>query len=283
MWYDFDTCHKGGKGAIKWIRNAAFSKYSSEYFPISLKKVTGVELDPKKNYLFCTFPHGVIATGVYHAFGSPHCKVHELFPDHSFHISAMTFFFRVPFWREYGFSLGGISCSARSLNYMLGRGGGGKVAVLVVGGAAEARYAIPDGDYNIVLKNRKGFVKIALKNGTPLVPVFSFGEIDIFNQLQIPEGSLLSKIQDYLKKLTRILFIIPVGRGFFQHSFGIIPHRRPITLVVGHPIDVEKVDNPTQEDIDNLHQAFQEKLQELFENEKHKYLKDPHKKKLIIR
>lgn len=40
----------------------------------------------------------------------------------------------------------------------------GNVCVLIVGGVAEALKSLP-GTYNLVLKNRKGFVKMALKAG----------------------------------------------------------------------------------------------------------------------
>lgn len=44
-----------------------------------------------------------------------------------------------------------------------------------VGGAQESLNAKP-GHYQIVLKKRKGFIKLVLQTGASLVPVFSFGE-----------------------------------------------------------------------------------------------------------
>lgn len=43
---------------------------------------------------------------------------------------------------------------------------------------------------------------------------------------------------------------------------------------VGEPIDVQETENPTEEQINNLHQLFEAKLVELFESHKKYYLKD---------
>ena len=67
------------------------------------------------------------------------------------------------------------SCDARSINYLLStrptENDGpteepvqGRAVVIIVGGAAEAFKCKP-GTYNILLKRRKGFVRIALNNG----------------------------------------------------------------------------------------------------------------------
>lgn len=53
-------------------------------------------------------------------------------------------------------------------------------AGLIVGGAREQRLAEPN-VYKFVLKNRKGFVKIALRTGASLVPAISFGENNTFD------------------------------------------------------------------------------------------------------
>lgn len=152
---------------------------------------------------------------------------------------------------------------------------------LVVGGAQEAFNSRP-GNYRIYLKNRKGFIKIALETGTSLVPVFSFGEIDVFDQLHSENNSRLRKFQEFVKRWTGVAPIIFIGRGFFQYSFGIIPRRSPIFTVVGAPIEVEKISSPSMEDIEKLHAKYVQELEKLFNEQKGKYLKNSENVQLII-
>lgn len=71
------------------------------------------------------------------------------------------------------------------------------------------------------------------------------------------------------------------GRGVFNYTFGYLPYRVPLNVVVGKPIPVKKIESPTDEQIDELHKRYIQALTELFEANKHKYsiIKDP---KLII-
>jgi hypothetical protein len=71
----------------------------------------------------------------------------------------------------------------------------------------------------------------SLHFSAPLVPVFSFGETDLYDQFHNPEGSLLRKCQEFIKHTTGIAPVIPIGRGFFQYSFGLVPKRKPIYVV----------------------------------------------------
>lgn len=48
------------------------------------------------------------------------------------------------------------------------------------------------------------------------------------------------------------------------------------------PVEVDKIENPTKEDIDKWHARFCEELVKLFEGEKDKYLKHPEVTKLVI-
>jgi 2-acylglycerol O-acyltransferase 2 len=139
-----------------------------------------------------------------------------------------------------------------------------------VGGSQEAFLARP-GSYRLVLKNRKGFIRIALQTGSSLVPVFAFGENEVFDRPIIKHGSLLYLIVDSFMKKTGISLPLVLGRGFFQYSFGLIPKRAAITTVVGGVITVAKNIHPSDEDVNNLHKLFIESLQKLFENNKVKY------------
>lgn len=103
-------------------------------------------------------------------------------------------------------------------------------ACLMIGGAQEAFYATPK-NYTLVLKNRKGFVKLALQSGMPVVPVISFNEVDIYDQMYAEPGSRMRKLQEFTKKYTGVAPVFAYGRGFFQYSFGLLPQRGPITTV----------------------------------------------------
>lgn len=153
--------------------------------------------------------------------------------------------------------------------------------VLVLGGAQEALYARP-GNYRLVLKNRKGFVKLAIQTGSPLVPVFSFGEIDIFDQPNNEPGTRIRAYQDFVKRWTGVAPAFFHGRGFSAKSFGLIPYRHPITTVIGAPIEVTKNPQPSREEVDEFHSKFVEAINKLFDDHKGKYVKNAETVKLII-
>ena len=125
----------------------------------------------------------------------------------------------------------------------------------------------------LVLAKRKGFVKIALQHGASLVPVFGFGENELFDQVQNPQGSTLRKIQNRLQQTMGFSMPLFHGRGVFQYDYGIMPIRRPIDVVFGKPIKCPKVDRGdiTSEMLDKYHTMYCEELRALFDAEKSKY------------
>lgn len=49
----------GGKGqGYRWMRESKFWVYFKNYFPVDLVKT--VDLSPDRNYLFASFPHGIL-------------------------------------------------------------------------------------------------------------------------------------------------------------------------------------------------------------------------------
>jgi len=80
-------------------------------------------------------------------------------------------------------------------------------------------------------KRLKNLKFCCLSHRTPLVPVISFGETDVYDQVQNPEGSRLRRAQEFCRRVTGIAPVALLGRGLFQYSFGVVPQRRPVTTL----------------------------------------------------
>ncbi|XP_072232931.1 2-acylglycerol O-acyltransferase 2-A [Leuresthes tenuis] len=267
LWLDWDTPTSGGRRS-HWVRSWAVWEYFRDYFPLTLVKTA--ELDPKKNYIFGFHPHGVLVAGGFGNFCTEATGFSRLFPGLRSHLLMLPFWFRVPFFRDYIMYGGLVSSSKSSLSYLVSRPEGGNVAVVAVGGASEALDARP-GTLTLQVKNRKGFIKLALKHGAQLVPVFSFGENELFDQMENPTGSPLRRLQNRLQSIMGIAMPLFHARGVFQYSFGLIPYRKPIHTVVGRPIPVTQTPSPRSEDIEGLHRVYLQRLTELFEQHKDAY------------
>ncbi|XP_062871391.1 2-acylglycerol O-acyltransferase 1 [Trichomycterus rosablanca] len=267
LYLDRDTPTCGGRRS-QWVRKCSVWKHFRDYFPIMLVKT--VDLDPACNYLFGFHPHGVLVAGAFGNFCTEACGFSDLFPGLTPHLLMLPFWFRVPFFREYIMSGGLVSSEKASLSYLLSRPGGGAVAVVAVGGAPESLEARP-GALTLQLLQRKGFIKMALKHGAWLVPVFSFGENELFDQMENPVGSTLRRVQDRMQRIMGVALPLFHARGVFQYSFGLLPYRKPISTVVGRPIRVDLNLSPTKADVDSLHGRYIQGLMEVFEENKEKY------------
>ncbi|XP_077170298.1 2-acylglycerol O-acyltransferase 2-A-like isoform X2 [Paroedura picta] len=244
LYLDWDTPARGGRRSA-WLVKVA-------------------DLDPKRNYVFGFHPHGVLVAGAFGNFCTEATGFRQLFPGLTPHLLMLPFWFKVPFFRDYIMSGGLVSSEKASASYLLSREGGGQVAVVAVGGPPESLEARP-GAFTLQIQNRKGFIKMALQHGAALVPVFSFGENELFNQVSNPEGSFLRTLQERLQKAMGLALPLFHARGVFQYSFGLLPFRRPIHTVVGAPILMPKTPNPSLEAIDQWHKTYLEKLVQLFE------------------
>ncbi|KAK7909482.1 hypothetical protein WMY93_014166 [Mugilogobius chulae] len=267
LWLDWDTPVSGGR-RWEWLRRCALWKLFRDYFPLELIKT--VDLDPKKNYIFGFHPHGVLVAGGFGNFCTEATGFSAQFPGLTPHLLMLPFWFRVPLFRDYIMCGGLVSSCKSSLSYLISRPGGGNVAVIAVGGAPEALDARP-GALTLQVQNRKGFIKMALKHGAHLVPVFSFGENELYDQMENPRGSTLRSVQNRLQSIMGLALPLFHARGVFQYNFGLMPYRKPIHTIVGSPIAVKSKPSPTNEDIESLHQLYLQNLTDLFEAHKTQY------------
>ncbi|XP_062543067.1 2-acylglycerol O-acyltransferase 2-A-like isoform X2 [Armigeres subalbatus] len=291
IYYDRKAGVNGGRGqGVKWFRNLFCWKLFQTYFPAKLHKT--VDLPADRNYIFAAFPHGVLSTGTFLNFATDTTGFYKLYPGIRTRPCTLNFHFVIPFFREIILSWGLASCASKSVKAMLTAsndphhetnrdGYTSNAVVLVVGGAAESLHCRPN-NYRLVLKNRKGFCKVAIQSGASVVPVIHFGEVDLFDQPPNPPGSKLRNFQEWVKNTTGIAPAAFRGRGFFQYTYGLIPRERALNTVIGAPLHTKKNENPTQADIDDLHAKFSKALVDLFDKHKPKFIEDYKNVKIVL-
>ncbi|XP_050997542.1 diacylglycerol O-acyltransferase 2-like protein 6 [Acomys russatus] len=269
--YDWKTHSQDGRRSA-WIRNWTLWKYFQSYFPIKLVKTH--ELSPNHNYIIANHPHGIFSFGALINFATEATGFSRIFPSITPSLATLERIFWIPIVREYVMSLGICPVSEFSLNYKLTQKGSGNAVVIVVGGAAEAILSLP-GVPVLYLKNHKGFVKLALKTGAYLVPSYSFGENEVYNQTIFPEGTWQRFFQKHFQKAGKKILGLNLctfhGRGFIPGSWGFLPFKQPITTVVGEPLPVPKINDPDEETVAKYCELYTSAIRRLFDQYKVEY------------
>ncbi|CAG2110992.1 unnamed protein product, partial [Medioppia subpectinata] len=254
-----DICNRGGRGS-QWFRTLCVWHYFADYFPLKLLKTH--DLDPGNNYLFIVHPHGVLIMSCIGNFVTQSTGFLNLFKGFNIRVVTLDINFWLPIHRDiFLFLEKFIKLLMYYCIYRTYSESSNQVVALVVGGGRESLDAKPN-TMNLYLKNRKGFVKIALTTGTSLVPVLTFGENEIYDQIVFPSESRFRRFQEWL--LNRYYYTLPVLKSY-------LPNRHPVITVVGKPISVAKVENPSSQQINELHNKYIDNLRQLFNENKDKY------------
>lgn len=149
-------------------------------------------------------------------FGTDATGFSRLFPGLTPHLCTLASNFQLPIWRDLLMALGMCSVSMKSCQAILRRGPGSTLTI-VVGGAAESLAARP-GTADLTLRRRLGFIKLAMRNGADLVPVFSFGENEIFEQIANEKGTTLYTVQKKFQKVFGFTLPLFYGRGVWNYN-----------------------------------------------------------------
>lgn len=251
----------------EFLRSLRIWRYFAEYFPAKLYKTE--DLPNTGRYIFGYHPHGIISHGAFAAFATEGCSFSKQFPGITNTLLTLDSNFRLPFYRDYALAMGLASVSRESCEKLLTTGGHdgkgrGRAITIVVGGARESLDARPN-SLRLVLRRRRGFIKLAVRTGADLVPVLALGENDLYDQLASQQHPIIHTLQMWVKKCMG--FTIPLfhARGVFNYDVGLMPYRRPIRIVVGRAIRVL----PNSEHVDDryvtrLQDKYEEELRRLF-------------------
>ena len=178
----------------------------------------------RRQYIMGFHPHGVSAVNRVWDQLSPQWK-NAVGCAHRYTMHSANAVFRTPFMRDI---LLGVGCRSVTRTGILQSIRQGNSVMIVPGGQAELVMSYQGSMKQRLVTYHKGFIRIAIQEQLPLVPVFCFGEQDIQDNLHF------ERIQRYTaKKFGIALPFMPIGRFYLP-----LPCRVKQTVVVGAPIPV---------------------------------------------
>ena len=232
-----------------------------EYFQTKIIKQDQSGIRSSKNSIMGIHPHGFLVHSIKSCFLNHNEYFQEKFPyiKHFFY-TAHDFNFKIPIFREIILFLGYRPVTKKFITTALNDNKGSTICAIVVGGVKEIHLKDPR-FINLYIKNRYGFVKIALETGSDLIPTFCFGENDIY---YTNFWKSLLKFFNY-NQFSKYLF------HYYGFSFFGFPSRINLNVIVGNPIPVSKFANPTQEMVQELHRKYMQELRDLYNRNVNKF------------
>lgn len=247
---------------LPWLTGSIFMGCLRDYFDFEqVNEISDEELlktldEYKKvgrSIIFPTVPHGVLSYGSLCAGGGPY-----LHPRLSMIPSAVAgAVLASPIIKHVMGIWGLIDASSPSLVKHLAKGGLEGSFILYPGGIAEL-FLCSEEEERLFLKSRKGFIKLALREGADIVPIYCFGNTTV---LTIPKNKFLA---EQSRKFQASLTI-------FWGKWGTpIPRDKKCIYVRGAPLGLPVIKNPTDEDVDKWHGKYLAEVLRLFDTYKHK-------------
>lgn len=226
-------------------------------------------LDPKKQYIFASFPHG--ANTVQHLLTMTDAcgMLSKQYPHLRCDLCASVLFY-IPILREMLLWLGNVDAGKRTCEYLLKKG---RSLMIFVGGERE-QLLTQEGKNRIYLAKRKGFVTLAVKYQLPIVPTYAFGENDLYH------------VSDFMMGFR--MWLVKYGIAFcilsndYPWPMKIFNWWKPIEgkslhVEIGKPVLPPVIDNTTASPkevfkaVDEMHDAVTKAIVALFEEKKKKY------------
>lgn len=254
------------------------------YFPGRVEFSVPLNRGPGTSYLFGVHPHGVLSANHGMLMFESGTDFGRLFPGHGRVDLNANILYRIPFVRDFLLFHGGIDASRACASEALALG---KSMVIMVGGEQEQIVA-QRGEHIAYVTRRKGFIRLALQSGTPIVPGYCFGESELYRTFSFGMG-----FRKWLVKNVGVAIPLFVGPYWWCP---IVPFQVPLVTVFGAPIETRgasggagggagggggggadggaggggtlRGEKPDEKEVDRVHALYVEGLLQVFDDNK---------------
>ena len=120
------------------------------------------------------------------------------------------------------------------------------------------------GKERVYLQKRAGFIKYGLQHGYLAQPAYTFGECDLYTSLVAGSSVRLFMLRNFG-------FVIPIFWGPRWWAPHLPRSDIPLHTVVGSPLQLPKIPDPTPEDVSKWHAAYIAAIKEIFDTYKGRF------------
>jgi len=229
-----------------------------KYFPINVHIEDEEALRPGRPYVLGLEPHSALPIAIPMVFATASPLLPKALRG-TVHGMASSVCFAVPLVRQLWWWLGLRPVSRQLMDRLLSQG---KSVILNPGGVQECCEMERTGSETVYLKKRHGFVRMAMKHGAPIVPVFAFGQSETYRWYR-PHWFGLTKA------IARQVGAVPMA---MWGRWGTpLPLQAPVDVVIGKPIEVPQTSEPSAEEVDKYLGLFIASMEAMFEKHKDEF------------
>lgn len=206
-------------------------------------EVIGLENVPKNKGCLLVLNHGIIP---YHAFllGKKLIEERNIYPRGL----AADFIFSVPLLKDFFLKGGTLNANPENAKKFLDD----KHCVMIAPGGIYEGLICQPGMTRIPWERRKGFVKLAIEKGVPIIPTYCDGISEVYYN-----SKFLLKLRIKLNEMTR--FSLPLFFGL-----GLLPFPKKLVHFIGNPVLTEKKKNESKaEQIKRVHLKVLESMKRM--------------------
>lgn len=240
----------------RWFADLPFWAWVARHYRVSVE-YNGPRLDPARHFIFSIHPHGVFALERYMLWASRSDRWDKLFPGIDTRDLVATSLLLVPGSGLWCLATGCVPADRATAKAVLTRTPN---SLLLYPGGEKEQLATMHGRHIAWVKQRKGFCRLSLEHGAPILPIYVFGASD-----QYLTSDALMGFRQWVQSKFQIALPIFRGHPFF---FWMPNGSAPLTMVIGDPIEVERVEHPTDGQVDALLAKYVNSLVDLFDRNK---------------